>query len=156
MLLNLQADKASILGDAILYLKDLQSKIQELEQSNQESKQRYQELELRYKEIEQQNKELKGNRFMSSAISQPCPWKFCHPCSTHLNSRSQNTECNACFSNRPKYEEYVCKWNWTAHTKTLGLQITNFPLIRQLHSFEFIIYMIICGDCNSPLQPFSH
>jgi len=68
-----KADKASILGDAILYLKDLQSKIQELEHSNQESKQRYQELEIRYKEIEQQNKELKGNRFMSSAISQPCP-----------------------------------------------------------------------------------
>lgn len=53
-----KADKASILGDAIVYLKDLQRQIEELKESTAETERRYEDLKISYQSLEQRNKEL--------------------------------------------------------------------------------------------------
>lgn len=75
----LQADKASILGDAIVYLKDLQNKITELEDSKKDADQRYENLKRKYKELEHRNKELETQLSGGGSFSG-------HPRSTRLHS----------------------------------------------------------------------
>lgn len=75
----LQADKASILGDAIVYLKDLQNKIAELEESKKDGDERHENLKRRYKELEHRNKELEAQLSGAGSFSG-------HPRSTRLHS----------------------------------------------------------------------
>ena len=55
-----QADKASILSDAIAYIKDLQERISELEASRAQTESRYENLRMAHEELEQRNKELEA------------------------------------------------------------------------------------------------
>lgn len=57
---TLQADKASILGDAIVYLKDLQDRIEGLQMNRAQSERRYEALQKSYKELQDRNKELES------------------------------------------------------------------------------------------------
>lgn len=54
----MQADKASTLVDAIVYLKDLQNTIVEMKANKDDMDQRCEELASKCMELEEQNKEL--------------------------------------------------------------------------------------------------
>ena len=75
----LQADKASILGDAIVYLKDLQNRITEVEESKKDVDERYENLKRKYKELEHRNKEVEAHLLGGGSFSG-------HPRSTRLHS----------------------------------------------------------------------
>ncbi|XP_073387374.1 transcription factor BHLH42 isoform X2 [Physcomitrium patens] len=55
-----KADKASTLGDAIIYLKELQMKIEELKASTTKTENRYKILELSYYNLKKRNEELES------------------------------------------------------------------------------------------------